>query len=76
MKEERRHIKTFVDTWESYAGEGKQRDENGDLYALRDRLVDEIISGFFVKFPHRDLTKAPADARAFPQPIRDTLHSV
>jgi hypothetical protein len=62
--------------WEALKGAGKERDEEGDLFSPKDRLVDAIVEEFFHVFPDRDFTKRPASPVAMTQEERDKLHTV
>ncbi|KAG8712166.1 hypothetical protein FRC08_014959, partial [Ceratobasidium sp. 394] len=66
----------FLDQWLSLEGVGKQRDELGDLFNPKDKLVDTVIQQFFQSFPLRDISSPSAGPDAFSQSIRDTLSSV
>jgi hypothetical protein len=62
--------------WEALKGVGKERDEEGDLFSPKDRLVDAIVQDFFQVFPDRDITKRPGSPVALTQEERDKLHTV
>jgi hypothetical protein len=62
--------------WEALKGVGKERDEEGDLFSPKDRLVDAIVEEFFQVFPDRDSTKWPGGQVAMTQEERDKLHMV
>jgi hypothetical protein len=62
--------------WEALKGVGKERDDDGDLFSPKDRLVDKIVEEFFQAFPDRDFTKRPGSPVAMTQEERDKLHTV
>jgi hypothetical protein len=62
--------------WEALKGAGKERDEEGDLFSPKDRLVDAIVEEFFQAFPDRDSRKRPTSPLAMTQEERDKLHTV
>jgi hypothetical protein len=55
---------------------GKERNEEGDLFSPKDRLVDAIVEEFFQVFPNCDSTKRPGSQVAMTQEEQDKLHTV
>jgi hypothetical protein len=73
---ERELMLSYLEEWDGLKGRSKERDEQGDLFSPRDRLVDNIIKELFERFPERDIGHQPDNPLAF-QPIdRDKLHTV
>lgn len=75
-KQERAQILSHLEEWQALKGRGKERDEDGDLFSPRDRLIDDIVYEFFQMFPERDFFKDPTHELVFKQQDRDRLHSV
>jgi hypothetical protein len=74
--QERALILSRLEDWEQLQGLGKERDEHGELYSSKDRLVDEVIQELFEQFPERDSARRPGSAIAFTREERDALHTV
>jgi hypothetical protein len=73
---ERELILSYLEEWDSLKGRSKEQDEHGDLFSLRDRLVDHIIHERFERFPERDVSREPDSPIAFTQDDRDKLHTM
>jgi hypothetical protein len=73
---ERALILSRLEDWEQLQGLGKERDEHGELYSSKDRLVDEVIQELFEQFPERDSARRPESNIAFTREERDALHTV
>jgi hypothetical protein len=74
--QERALILSRLEDWEQLQGLGKERDEHGELYSSKDRLVDEVIQELFEQFPERDSARRPESRIAFTREERDALHTV
>jgi hypothetical protein len=73
---ERELILSYLEEWDGLKGRSKERDEQGDLFSPRDRLVDNIIKELFERFPERDIGQQPDHPLAFQPMDRDKLHTV
>jgi hypothetical protein len=69
-------ILSYLEEWDSLKGRSKERDEQGDLFSPRDRLVDHIIHELFERFPKRDISQEPESPVTCMQEDRDKLHTV
>ena len=65
-----------VEDWQGLAGSGTQRDEEGNLYSIKDDFIDGLVQEFFESFSERDAAQRPPNEFTMPQADRDKLHSV